>query len=719
MKSIGFKLTAIMLAVILIGIAGTIGVGLGIASGIITGETIEKVHENTLYNEEVLNNWLVNQETTINALAEVLGYNDELAGILTSNRTGASTRLEDEVIGKLRPSLKAVLDNNSAQFEIYMGFLDGSALTGSGYQFDYSWWVSYERGWYKMALTDTNRAFTTLPYVDAQTQELCVSTVRAVVNNGKLMGVIGADIFIDDLLKITLEAASDYNGYGFLVSSDGDILIHPDADLAPNAAGDFKNLATVKNGVFAGLWKSISTADGTYKYKNASGTVNYYNSAKLGSTGWYMVTVLPEKIVTQPITNLLIVVIPIAVAALLVAALLIFMIIKNTITKPLTLLAAFMHKAGSTGEIALGAEDVEVIGKFAEVKDEIGQAIHGSATFINHVTHIAKELEGLADGDLTVEVEVLSDKDILGTSLYKMEDSLNHMFEEINASSNQVSTGSKQVANGAQALAQGATEQAASIEQLSSSIAEIADRTKTNAETAEKTSKLSQTIRESAEKGSRQMDEMITAVGEINAASNNISKIIKTIDDIAFQTNILALNAAVEAARAGQAGKGFAVVAEEVRNLASKSAEAAKETGDLIQNSMEKAEDGARIAEETAASLREIVTGINESSILIAEIAGASEEQSLGIAQINTGIDQVAQVVQQNSATAEQSAATSEEMSGQSEMLQQLIARFRLKDSAGSHDTAPPVERPVKKRVAVPEKPRVALNDHREDSGKY
>jgi methyl-accepting chemotaxis protein len=265
-----------------------------------------------------------------------------------------------------------------------------------------------------------------------------------------------------------------------------------------------------------------------------------------------------------------------------------------------------------------------------------------------------------------------------------MAENTRELITEINRSSGQISSGAKQVADGASTLAQGATEQAASIQELSASISQISERTKDNAQIADKTSKLSARIKDSAEKGSHQMDEMITAVGEINEASKNISKIIKTIDDIAFQTNILALNASVEAARAGQHGKGFAVVAEEVRNLASKSAEAAKDTGDMIQNSMDKAELGSRIAEETAASLNEIVTGINETSQLVAEIAQASDAQSTGISQINVGIDQVAQVVQQNSATAEQSAAASVEMSDQFNTLEQLISRFRLENGAGA-----------------------------------
>jgi len=379
-------------------------------------------------------------------------------------------------------------------------------------------------------------------------------------------------------------------------------------------------------------------------------------------------------------TRALITIVIAGIVAILVAAALTFVTVRKVISNPLSLLTTFMFKASSTGDISLRPEDVENIGKYAKSKDEIGQTIASCAAFVGHVTDVGKSMEIIAAGDLTVELELLSENDTLGLDLKKMIENLNSMFADIQSSTNQVSKGSAQVSDGAQALAQGSTEQASSVEELSSSIAEIAARTKTNAETAEKTSKLSVTIKENAERGSLQMDEMITAVKEINDASQSISKIIKTIDDIAFQTNILALNAAVEAARAGQHGKGFAVVAEEVRNLASKSAEAAKDTGSMIQNSMEKAEFGSRIAGDTAASLSEIVTGINESNMLVAEIASATEQQALGIKQINTGIDQVAQVVQQNSATAEESAAVAEEMSAQSDLLARLVSQFKLKD---------------------------------------
>jgi len=715
-KGIGFKLVAVMLCIIALGIVITAGIATVISGKVIIQESLNKVTKSTLFEAERLDSWLSDQLANTNTMADVLSSMNDLADTLTADQTNATRSLEDQVLNTVRPLIRSVLDSNEAYFEIYFGFQDGTAVCASGYQFNYAGgWRAPERGWHKLAMTDTSKAHITTPYVDDQTGELCITAVRAVMNKGRLMGVIGSDIFVTDLLKMTLSATLDGTGYSMLLDSNGDILIHPDAAFAPNSKGEFNNLGTFRNGAYSNLWRQISASDGSYKYKDSNKVEQHYTSSRLDATDWIMVSVIPESVVTQPIRNVLYVVIPITFVILVLAALLIYLFATRMIAKPLITLSAFMKKAGTTGDITLRPEDIAIIGKLAQQQDEIGQTIGSSAEFVGHVTEIAEKLEIIANGDLNFDVDLLSDDDTMGVSLKQMVDNLNSMFSEIQASTGQVSTGSKQVADGAQTLAQGSTEQAASIQQLSSSIAEIAQRTQTNATTADKTAKLSSAIKESAEKGSRQMDEMIKAVSDINEASKSISKIIKTIDDIAFQTNILALNAAVEAARAGQHGKGFAVVAEEVRNLASKSAEAAKDTGNMIQNSMEKAELGSRIAGETAASLTEIVTGINESNHLIAEIAGASEQQSLGIAQINIGIDQVAQVVQQNSATAEESAAASEEMSGQSDMLQQLIARFRLREGGAIYRSLPPAQ----KRLAMSEHTEYTPTGRSGDLGKY
>ncbi len=301
--------------------------------------------------------------------------------------------------------------------------------------------------------------------------------------------------------------------------------------------------------------------------------------------------------------------------------------------------------------------------------------------YVNYIDEISNVLRQIAGGNLVFELTLDYEGEFakVKQALEEISHSLNETLGQINQAADQVSSGSDQVSSGAQALSQGATQQASSIEELAATINEISTQVKDTAATANEVRRQTDQTGEQVATSNTQMQEMIAAMTEISDKSTQISKIIKTIEDIAFQTNILALNAAVEAARAGEAGKGFAVVADEVRNLASKSSEASKSTAGLIEGTVQAVEKGTEIANATAESLFAVVESTKGVVASVDKIASAADQQADSIEQVTLGIDQISSVVQTNSATAQESAAASEELSSQAQVMKNLVGRFTLR----------------------------------------
>ena len=378
-----------------------------------------------------------------------------------------------------------------------------------------------------------------------------------------------------------------------------------------------------------------------------------------------------NEIVTSIYINIIIAVIVVTAACLYM-----FYIVRKYVTRPL---AEVANASNNLIEGKLNEDDVDIyrydeVGRLTDVVNKT------AAEFRSYIDDIHAVLSNIENGNLAYRSTLEYEGDFvrIKNSLNQIAEKLTEVFTSVNNASDQVNLNSSQISTASQMLAEGTSTQAATIEEISSTVVDLSDRVNDNAQNTAKAKKLSDKTNDRVHDQNSKMSNMLVAMNDIKEKSNEIQKIIKSIDDIAFQTNILSLNAAVEAARAGAAGKGFAVVAEEVRNLAIKSAEAAAETTQYIEASINAVNDGVVLAQEAATSLSEVMTISSETNDIIVDISQKTEEQATALKEVSIGLDQISDVVQQNSATAQENAASCAELDDQVRHLQNILSQFTL-----------------------------------------
>lgn len=499
------------------------------------------------------------------------------------------------------------------------------------------------------------------------------------IKGGTPMGVV---IFMPEssfLSDIVTSINMGKTGSAYMLRSDGLVIAHKDESLVmtdnsiEGAKTDSRlhDIAAMESAAVSG-----GNGAGTYVWGGVKKIMAY--APVPGSNGW-AIAVTAEQSEFLAGARLGVIATLVAVALFLVIGIFVAVRFGTAIAAPIRVCTDRIRLL-ATGDLKPWQAKINTKDETKELADATIIIVEGLRNIVQDLVHLLKEMGGgNFDVHTTARENYIGDFEPLYYSIEDICDRLSSTMLQIDQASNQVSAGAEQVSSGAQALSQGATEQSSGVEEITATIMDVAEKIKGTAGSAAKAREENQLVYGKLEQCSNEMREMVTAISDISAKSSEIGKIIKTIEDIAFQTNILALNAAVEAARAGTAGKGFAVVADEVRNLASKSAEAAKNTTALIESTLHSVKRGTALAGNTEKSLGEVVENAKNVFSAVENISGATNEQAQAIAQVSSGMDQVSSVVQTNSASAEESAAASEELSGQAAMLKELVSRFSMR----------------------------------------
>lgn len=660
---------------------------LAVASAAFNKKNEQNMNALSNLNASRVNKITVNTSNTMKSLAESFvnfhkedGGDSALSGkSKLEEATGALTVSEAEEEYYLMKTMQGFAKNNlGIVSQALLLEPDAFSKENSNYSLRYDTdgdkfsMVPYEvygtQDFYKQA-QESKVASATLPMENADTGKASFYMTVPILDGDRFLGIVTTEISTEVFNELDMSTLGYENVFFDVLDNQNNFVYSNN----PDAKG--KNLGDLIGQKYSDMLVEKMQSKEAFFQRDSQ--VRYYVPLQIEGVDWWVQTAMTIPHFDQEKNQLLFALILSEVIIFILVQIINFLRISNAL-KPLKKIS----EAGK--EVAGGNFDVEI---HYPQQDEIGELSRSISEVIGRskkiVFDLRDRLDAMAGGNFTENLEseeYVGDYAPLLESLKHIQEDMNKTLQEVHASSVQVLSSAEQVNTGAQSLSQGATEQASSIEELSANMQDISHSIQASTKTAGEAYKLQGEAGVAVLQSNEKMEEMRKAMDDITAKSNEISKIIKTIDDIAFQTNILSLNAAIEAARAGAAGKGFAVVADEVGNLAQKSAKAAQNTGLLIEETIEAVEKGAKITEETAESLNSVSKSTEEVKTLIEKISSASSKDLEGITSLNQGLQQISSVVQSNSATAEQSAAASEELTGQANKMNELVERFQLKE---------------------------------------
>jgi len=608
-------------------------------------------------------------ETTDKALQETSAWINKTVTMLDMQKD--TIEYEDMDIARMKDYIKHTVDQNAAYpAGLYVALADGSLYHASfvpGPDFN-----ALEKSWYINGIASENFILGDV-YFDEDSQSYVVGASGALKDaDGNIRGVAAADVYLNSISDIVQDIRLEKTGGIFLVDTRTDTIIgHQDKDITG------KNLSEFKGDMYAYAAEQIhSGAAGLSVYNDDM----YIQVAEVPNSDWTAVAYVSKAEVLSDLKALTGIMASVSLFAVIITVFLIIILVRRIIGKPVAELNDVAAKIaeGELNQTIRHCSNDEL----GELADNFGRTVIRLRDYVDYIDEISEKLQDIAQGNLafTLSHDYVGEFAKIRESLEKISLSLNGTLGQINRAAGEVAEGSGYVSDGAQTLSQGSSQQTNAVELLATHISEVSDGIQKTATGAKKANEIAQQAGSKLLESNDKMYQMNTAIQKISGKSSEIHNIIKTIEDIAFQTNILALNAAVEAARAGSAGKGFAVVADEVRNLAGKSSEAAKNTTVLIDQTVEAVEEGITIANDTTSSLMEVVALAEQVTKLIDGIAQYSAKQATATEAVISGIDQISSVVQSNMATAEKSAAASEQLSGQANMLRDLVSKFRLRD---------------------------------------